>query len=180
MPRRRRRRTYRRRPTSRSAPRRRRTYRRRRRNAGVTAFTHQGARSNPLILSNPPRRRRRRSNPRPNLKRIVSQALVHLGGGAVGYGVNQFGLAAIENDWARRAAQVAAGIAAATLMKGELGAAAAGAIYYPLVADLAMFSGLVAIPTEADLDELSADLESSLLEDDELYIEDLDSELYVP
>lgn len=185
MPRRRRRRTYRRRrPTSShsrrprrrrrytAAPRRRRTYRRRRRNAGIAPFT---ASQNPLILSNP-RRRRRRRNPRLNLKRIVERTLVHMGGGAIGYGVNQFGLAMIANDWVRRGAQIATGVAAATFLKGELGASAAGAIYYPLIADLAMYTGLVAVPTEADLHELSADLESALLEadlaDDELYIED--------
>lgn len=156
----------------RSAPRRRRTYRRRRRNAGVTSFTAQ---RNPLILSNP-RRRRRRRNPRMNLKKILNDTMVFMGGGALGYGVTQFGLSQIQHDWVRRGAQVATAVVGATFLKGNLGASMAGAVMYPLIADLAMYTGLVAIPTSADLDELSADLESALLEadleDDELYIDD--------
>lgn len=161
-PRRRRRRT---------TPRRRRTYRRRRRNAGIAPFTAQ---SNPLILSNP--RRRRRRNPRMNLKKILNDTMVYMGGGALGYGVTQFGLSQIQNDWIRRGMQAGTAVLGATFLKGNLGASFAGAVMYPLIADLAMYTGLVAIPTSADLDELSADLESALLEasleDDELYIDD--------
>lgn len=162
----------RRRRRRRTTPRRRRTYRRRRRNAGVTSFTAQG---NPLILSNP-RRRRRRRNPRMNLKKILNDTMVFMGGGALGYGVTQFGLSQIQNDWVRRGAQAGTAVLGATFLKGNLGASFAGAVMYPLIADLAMYTGLVAIPTSADLDELSADLESALLEadleDDELYIDD--------
>jgi hypothetical protein len=158
----------------RTTPRRRRTYRRRRRNAGVTSFTAQG---NPLILSNP-RRRRRRRNPRMNIKRIFNDTMVYMGGGALGYGVTQFGLSQIQNDWVRRAAQVTTALVGATFLKGNLGASFAGATMYPLIADLAMYTGLVAIPTSADLDELSADLNAALLEadleDDELYIDDFE------
>jgi len=146
---RRRKRTYaRRRPATR---------RRRRRNAGVTSFVKQ----NPLILSNP-RRRRRRSNPKLNLKTIFNKTLTFGGGAVLGYGVNQFGLSNIENDWMRRAGQVAAAVMGSMFLKGELGAAFAGATLYPLVADVAMYTGLVAVPTEADLDELAANLEDAL------------------
>ncbi len=155
------------------------TRRRRRRNAGITSFTRQ----NPLILSNPRRRRRSRRNPKLNMKTIFNKTLTFGGGAVLGYGVNQFGLSNIENDWMRRAGQVAAAVAGSMFLKGELGAAFAGATLYPLVADVAMYTGLVAVPTEADLDELSADLEDALLEhggmleeggDEELYIEDVE------
>lgn len=156
----------------RAAPRRRRTYRRRRRNAGIAPFT--ASQRNPLILSNP--RRRRRRNPKMNLKKILNDTMVFMGGGALGYGVTQFGLSQIQNDWVRRGAQVATAVAGSMFLKGNLGASMAGAVMYPLIADLAMYTGLVAIPTSADLDELSADLEGALLEasleDDELYIDD--------
>lgn len=174
MPRRRRR--HRRRPTSRHAAprRRRRTYRRRRRNAGIAPFVSQ---QNPLILSNPRRRRARRRNPKLNLKHIMQNLLTYVGGGALGYGVNQFGLSQIPNDWLRRGAQAGTAVVGAYFMRGELGAAFAGATMYPLIADLAMFTGLVAVPTSAELDELSADLEAALeadLGDDELYIDDFE------
>lgn len=157
------------------------TRRRRRRNAGITSFTRQGN-QNPLILSNP-RRRRRRNPARLNMKTIFNKTLVFGGGAAMGYGVNQFALSNIENDWMRRAAQAVTAVAGSMMLRGELGAAFAGATLYPLIADVAMYTGLVAVPTEADLDELSADLEDALMEhggmleeggDEELYIEDYD------
>lgn len=162
---------------TRRAPRRRRTYRRRRRNAGITPFVQS---SNPLILSNPRRRRRvRRRNPKTDLGEIMRDIATHGAGGLLGYGVNQFALSRIQNDWVRRIAQIVAATGGAWLMsdlrKGQLGAAFAGATLYPLMADLAMTMGLVQVPTEADLLELSADLEAALeadLEDDELYIDD--------
>lgn len=155
--------------------RRRRSYRRRRRNSGVAPFVQ----ANPLILSNP-RRRRRRHNPKLNIKSMLNNLLVYGGGGVLGYGVNQFALSHIDNNWVRRGAQAGTAILGAYFMRGELGAAFAGATMYPLIADLAMFSGLVAVPTQEDLNELSADLEGALLEadlqDDELYIEDDEEE----
>lgn len=161
-------------PRRRRAPRRRYS-RRRRRNAGITPFVSQ---SNPLILSNP-RRRRRRRNPKLNLKGLLNDMLVYVGGGGLGYAANQFGLSQIPNDWVRRGSQVATAMVGAYFMKGNLGAAFAGATMYPLIADLAMYTGLVAVPSEADLQELSADLEDALqleasLEDDELYIDDFE------
>lgn len=174
MPRRRRRRHRRRNYSAAMANprRRRRHYRRRRRNAGITPFTQ----SNPLILSNPRRRRHRRRNPKLNIKSMLNNLLVYGGGGLLGYGVNQFALSHIDNNWVRRGAQAGTAILGAYFMRGELGAAFAGATMYPLIADLAMYSGLVAVPTQEDLNELSADLSDALLEadlqDDELYIDD--------
>lgn len=151
--------------------------RRRKRNVGITSFV--APTGNPLILSNPRHRRRSKSNPKLNLKTVMNKILTFGGGGALGYAVNQFGLSNIENDWGRRAAQAGTAVLGSMFLKGELGAAFAGATMYPLMADLAAFTGLVGIPTEADLDELSADLEQALGEggevgegDGELYIDD--------
>lgn len=171
-PRRRRRRRY-------AAPatrHRRRTYRRRRRNAGIAPFV-QANPSGPLILSNP-RRRRRRRNPKLNLKSVLSDTLVYLGGGVLGYGVNQFGLSQISHDWARRGSQVLLAVGGAMFLKGGLGASFAGATMYPLIADLAMLAGLVATPTTEQVAQLTADLEAALEADlqgsDELYIDDFE------
>lgn len=109
---------------------------------------------------------------------MFTETAIYFGGGTLGYAVNQFGLSQISNDWGRRASQVLVATAGAYLMKGgSLGASFAGATLYPLIADLAMYTGLVAVPTSDDLLELSADLEDALeleadLEDDELYIDD--------
>lgn len=171
---RRRRRTYRRRPTRR---------RRRRRNSAM-GFTSQ---RNPLILSNP-RRRRRRSNPRLNLKTVVNKVLTFGGGGALAYAANQFGLRNIENDWLRRGAQAATAVAGSMFLKGEMGAAFAGGMMYPLMSDLALMLGVVTAQ-DYDVAELSAELENALgeggyldgvdLEDtDELYIDGMDEAIW--
>lgn len=165
-----------------SNPRRRRTYARkrpaarrprrraRRRNAGITSFVPQ---SNPLILSNPRSRTRRRNPPKLNLKRVMDKMLTYGGGGALGYAVNQYGLSMIPNDWLRRAAQVATAVAGSMVLKGELGTAFAGSTMYPLMADIAMYTGLVGVPTDADLNELAADL-NELGDSEELYIDDFE------
>ncbi len=163
---RRRRRSY----ARKRAPSRKRTTRRRRRNAGITSFVPQ---QNPLILSNPRHRRRRRSNPKLNLKRVFDKVLTYGGGGALGYAVNQYGLSMIENDWLRRGAQVLTAVGGSMFLKGELGAAFAGSTMYPLMADIAMYTGLVGVPTEADLNELAADL-NALQDTEELYIDDFE------
>lgn len=170
-PRRRRRRRNYARPAA-ANPRRRRYHRRRRRNAGIAPFVQQ----NPLILSNP-RRRRRRRNPSLNLKNLFENTLVYMGGGVLGYGLNQFGLSQISNDWVRRGAQVVAAVGGAFFLRGQLGASFAGATMYPLIADLAMYTGLVGTPTQHDIEQLSADLSAALeadLQGDELYIDDFE------
>jgi hypothetical protein len=163
----------------RATPKRRR--RTRRRNAGVTAFTGN-SRNNPLILQNPRRRRRRRKNPQMNLKTFINKTLTYSGGAAVGAGLNILALRRIENDWARNGARLAAAVASGMFLKGEMGAAAAGATLYPLFAELALMTNLVPAsePTEADLHELAADLEAAL-DDIDLNDSVYDSrEMYVP
>jgi len=138
----------------------------------VTSFTR---RQNPLILSNP--RRRRRRNPSLNIKQLAKNTAIYFGGGAVGYAINQFGLSQIQNDWVRRGSQIVLATVGGAWLKGSFGAAFAGATMYPLIADLAMYTGLVAVPTADELDELSADLSAALeadLGDDELYIDDFE------
>lgn len=157
-------------PRRRSRSRRRARGRSRRRNAGIAPFV-----SNPLILN--PRasfinRRRRRSNPgMPSLNTAMSKALTYGGGAALGAAANVFALNKISNDYIRNGARVVAAIFAGPMLKGEMGAAAAGALMYPVMVELAALVGLPVEGTEADLDLLAADLEDVLSEEEasELY-----------
>jgi hypothetical protein len=146
-----------------------------RRNAGITPFVAQ---RNPLILQNPRRSRRKaRRNPSLNLKGLLNKTLTYTGGAAVGAGANILALRRIENDWLRNGARLATAIAAGMFLKGEMGAAAAGATLYPMFAELALMfnlTGSAATPTGVDLHELAADLEAAL---DEVNDADL---MYVP
>lgn len=159
-------------------PRRRRRSSHKRRNASVTPFV----RSNPLILRNPRSiRRRRRSNPGGNfsLKNILDKGLSYGGGSALGAGINIIGLSKIENKWFRNGARLAAAIGGGILLKGDLGAATAGATLYPMWQEIAVMLSLVsgpkpflpypdghapnaAVKVGASLDALSADLQDVL------------------
>jgi hypothetical protein len=166
-------------------PRRRRTSRRRR-NASVTPFV----RSNPLILRNPRSIRRRRRNPGMGggftMKNILDKGLSYGGGSALGAGINMIALSKIEDKWFRNGARLAAAIGGGILLKGDLGAAAAGATLYPMWQELAVMLKVISGPkpflpypdgsqtvkaASASLDELSADLQDVLDEAavDEIY-----------
>lgn len=141
-------------------------------NAGIVPFT-----SNPLILDNPRRRsRRRRNNPMANLSKlslnnVLSKTVKYGGGAAAGAALNILGLRRIQNDWIRNGVRIGAAVVGAALVPGEIGAAYAGATLYPLFAEVALLTKLVqpaGAPTEADLSEISADLEDVL---DELDID---------
>ena len=166
------------RTTRRAAPKRR--IRRRRRNAGIAPFV-SSRKSNPLILQNPRRRRRRRSNPSMNVKTFINKTLTYSGGAAVGAGLNILALRRIENDWLRNGARIVAAVASGMFLKGEMGAAAAGATLYPLFAEVALMTNLVPATqaTEADLHELAADLEAAL-DDIDLDPDFHQDEMYVP
>ena len=160
--------------------RKRRSTRRRRRNAGIRPFVAQ---SNPLILQNPRRSRRRRRNPAPNFKTFFNKSLVYSGGAAIGAGANILALRHIENDWMRNGARLVSALAAGHFLKGDMGAAASGALLYPMFAELALMANLTggssngngnALPTGVDLNELAADLEAAL---DEVNANEL---MYVP
>lgn len=152
----------------------------RRRNAGIVPFV-----SNPLIMSNPPRRkRRRRSNPLAglNIKNLLGKGLTYGGGAAIAVGANTLLLNSISNFWVRNGARFGGAIASTMFMKGELGAATAGAMFYPLMQEVAAkFLGTGATGTEADLEGLAADLEDvmddlderDLSDDDEISDDDL-------
>lgn len=144
-----------------SNPRRRRRRRRRRRNAGIAPFVRK---SNPLILQNPKRRRRRRRNPKMNIQRVANQLLIYTGGSAIAVGANILAINKIENKWARNGVRVAAAVFAPMFIKGDLGAAFAGAMLYPVVEEAAQELNLV--PAEADLSSLAAELEEALNEAD--------------
>lgn len=147
-----------------------------RRNAGVTAFVKQ---PNPLILNNPPRRRRRRRNARPalTLRSFATDMLSYGGGSAIGASLNIFGLNKIEDMWFRNGARLGLAFLSGALLRGELGAAAAGSTLYPVWQEIAL---QLLAPTEgdleADLDTLAADLEDILenVDNDDEY-EDVDS-----
>lgn len=152
---------------------------RRRRNAGIAPFVN----SNPLIMDNPRRRRRRRSrNPDFSPKSMLSNVLLYGGGSAMGAALNILGLRRIENDWLRNGARIAAAIAGGVLIKGSMGAAMAGATLYPTFAELALMTNLISggsniQDTDADLNELAADLQDVL---DEIEDDEDDDLLYVP
>ena len=158
--------------------------RRSRRNAGITSFVSSAR--NPLILSNPRHRvKRRRRNPNPlaglNLKSLLSKGLTYGGGAAVAVGANTLFLNGVSNFYARNGARFAGAVVSTMLLKGELGAAAAGGMFYPLMQELAakfLGKGTGVSGFEADLEGLAADLEDVMddldesdLSDDEMYVE---------
>ncbi len=141
-------------------------------NAGIAPFV-----SNPLILDNPRRRKsRRRHNPmmglsKLNLNTFLSKTVSYGGGAAAGAALNILGLRRIQNDWIRNGVRIGSAVVGAALLPGDIGAAYAGATLYPLFAEVALLTKLVqpaGAPTEADLSEISADLEDVL---DELDID---------
>lgn len=161
--------------------------RRARRNAGITSFV-----SNPLILSNPPRKMKRRHARNPlaglNLKSLLSQGLTYGGGAAIAVGANTLFLNSVSNFYMRNGARFAGAVAATMFLKGSLGAAAAGGMFYPIMQEVAAkFLGGKVSGTEADLEGLAADLEdvmddldeTDLSDDDEMYVEADDDEANV-
>lgn len=146
--------------------RRRRTGRRRRRNAGIAPFV-----ANPMIMSNPRRRssgKRRRRNPEMKLKPILMNTGLAIAGSGAGAAVNLLGIRRVNNIWLRNGLRVALGAVSAGVFQNSFGGAAAGSVMYPMWAELALLSGVIteATNTEADLDEISADLEDVLNDGD--------------
>lgn len=157
-------------------PRRHRRRRARRRNAGIAPFV-----SNPLIMSNPPRHRRRKRHQNPlnlfTVKNLVSKGLTYGGGGAIALGANVLAFNRIQNIWWRNVARFGGAVLAGGVLRGELGAATAGASFYPIWQDLAakFMGGTAAVSgTEADIDALAADLEDVMDELDESDLSDDD------
>lgn len=143
----------------------RRSRRSRRRNAGITPFVQ-----NPMLRVNPRHsitRRRKRRNPMslsfPSINTIMHKSLTYGGGAAIGTATNIFALNKIKNPWFRNGARVLVGCMGAPMLGGSLGAAAAGALFAPLVTELAVALHLP-VATEADLE---ADLQDLLDDMDE-------------
>ncbi len=127
---------------------------RRRRNAGIA----------PFIQANPRRRSlaRRRKNPSfaiPSVNTIMRKSITYSGGAALGVGMNLFALNKIDNHWLRNGARILTACIGAPMLGGELGAAASGALFAPLVSEIAVFFKIPGIATEADLE---ADLQDLL------------------
>lgn len=151
--------------------RRKRSGKRRRRNAGIAPFV-----ANPMIMANPRRRssgRKRRRNPEMKLKPILMNTGLAVAGAGTGALVNLVGIRRIQNIWVRNGTRFLLGAASAGAMQNSFGGAAAGALMYPMFAELALLSGILteATNTEADLDEISADLED-VLNDGDSYDDD--------
>jgi hypothetical protein len=139
-----------------------------------------------MILSNPRKRSRRRNmsmtrNPLHglNLKSIVSKGMTFGGGAAIAVGANALFLNGISNFWARNGARFGGAVLTAGFLKGDLGASAAGAMFYPLMQELAAkFIGTKTVAaTEADLEGLAADLEDVMGELDESDLSDDEMEI---
>ena len=139
----------------------------RRRNAGISPFVQP----NPLIMPNP-RRRRRKRNPLTSaltMDNLVSKGLSYGGGAAIAVGANALLFNRVDNFWARNAARFVSGVVGAAYLKGDLGGATAGAMFYPLMQDLAsrVLGRSAVTGTEADIETLAADLEDVMDEMDE-------------
>jgi len=136
----------------------------RRRNAGITPFIS----ANPYMFANPRRRhalRRRRRNPglampSLSLNRVLSKTMTYGGGAAIGTAANIFALNKIGNHYLRNGARILTACVGAPMLKGELGAAAAGALLSPMVIELASFLKLP-VATDADLQDLLDEIDGS-------------------
>lgn len=164
-------------PAAKARPIRRRSRRRsRRRNAGIAPFVQNpGLRVNPLRV-NPRRRRKARRNPDFNIRKVAMESGLMISGAGVGAGVNLLGLRRIENVWFRNGLRVALALGSTIGFQNTFGGAVAGSILYPCFSELALTMDLLGenTTTEADLEELSADLEDVMEEIDVDYNEDED------
>ena len=114
-------------------------------------------------MSNP-RRRRRHSNPLTSaltLKNLVNKGLTFGGAAVIAVGANALVLNRVDNFWLRNGSRFGGGIVAAAFLKGDLGAATAGAMFFPMFQELAakLLGKTLVTGTEADMDVLAADLE---------------------
>lgn len=156
----------------------------RRRNAGINSFIQR----NPLILENPRRRSRRHGirrrnpgfvNPTFNIKGITRSLMSYGGGSALGFAVDQFVIKKLPITgehaiYIRTAARLGAAMLAARYAKGELGAAAAGAVMYPAIQELyEKFAGASASGDdyEADLMADLSDMEDLIDTDDDMQVD---------
>jgi hypothetical protein len=74
----------------------------------------------------------------------------------------------IENVWLRNGARVVLAAAAGALFQNTFGGATGGAMLYPLMTEIAIQTNMLGEPTatEADIEEISADIEDLLDDDD--------------
>jgi hypothetical protein len=120
------------------------------------------------------------------LKNMVNKGLTFGGGALIAVGANTLAINHIDNFWARNGARFGGGVLAAAFLKGDLGAATAGALFYPMFQEFAsklLSPAKAATGTEADMDVLAADLEDVMdnldredLSDDEEFSADLEDE----
>jgi hypothetical protein len=120
-----------------------------------------------------------------SLKSIVNKGLTYGAGAAIAVGANALLLNRVDNFWFRNLARFGGGVVGAAFLKGDLGAATAGAMFYPMFQEFAakMLGGTTVTGTDADMDVLAADLEDVLdnldqsdLSDDGDYEADLEAD----
>jgi hypothetical protein len=129
-----------------------------------------------MILSNPRRRSRRRNPSMPSLKQAAMTTLSYGAGSGIGAALNIFVIRHIKNDWLRHGVRILGALGGGMLLSDKMGGAMAGATLYPSLAELAIYAGIGGdTSTEADLNELAADLQDALGNDD-----GEDEMLYVP
>lgn len=105
--------------------------------------------------------------------RIFRTVLESAGGAALAYAANQFGTRNIAGDWTRRSVQAGLAVVGSVVLTGmtgarsSLGASFAGAMMYPLIADLSLMLGV----TGAADYGLGADLDAQLGDMEEFYLD---------
>lgn len=104
--------------------------------------------------------------PRLTLRTMSDKLFKYGGGSALGTAANAFLLNDIENDYFRNGARIGTAVIGGMFLRGELGAAMAGAAMYPVWIEVAAMLNLP-VGSEADLDVLSADLDDAV--GDEMY-----------
>jgi hypothetical protein len=121
-----------------------------------------------MILSNPRRSSRRRRNPSmPSLKQAAMTTLHYGAGSGIGAALNIFVIRHIKNDWLRHGVRILGALGGGMFLPDKMGGAMAGATLYPSLAELAIYAGVVqSADLQADLNELAADLEDALDDDD--------------
>jgi hypothetical protein len=122
-----------------------------------------------MILSNPRRssRRRRRNPGMPSLKQAAMTTLHYGAGSGIGAALNIFVIRHIKNDWLRHGVRILGALGGGMFLPDKMGGAMAGATLYPSLAELAIYAGIGGdTTTQADLNELAADLQDAMDDDD--------------
>lgn len=109
--------------------------------------------------------------------KIVRTVLESAGGAALAYAVNQFGTRNIAGDWTRRSVQAGIAVLGSAMLsrmtgaRSDMGAAFAGAMMYPLIADLSLMLGVTGAADYGLGADLGADMDAQLGDMEEFYLD---------